>query len=62
MCTVYTNTRLLFGVYLQWYQIFPSAVYSIHIPTSTLVYAKILLILATAVQSRVIIIVHTLWW
>ena len=62
MYTVYTNTRLQFGVYLQWYQIFPSVVYSTYLHTSILVYAKILPILFTAVQSGVIIIVHTLWW
>ena len=50
MYTVYTNTRLQFGVYLQWYQIFPSAVYSTYLPTSILVYAM--------AGSNRIIVVH----
>ena len=51
MYTIYTNTRLKFGVYLQWYQIFPSAVYSTYLHTSILVYAR--------AGSNKIIVLHT---
>ena len=52
MYTVYTNIRLQFGVYLQWYQIFPSAVYSTYLHTSILVYAR-------AGSNKIIVVAYT---
>ena len=52
MYTVYTNTRLQFGVYLQWYQIFSSAVYSTYLHTSILVYAR-------AGSNKIIVVAYT---